>query len=297
MFSRSFRWLVAIALLIGVVSNSAWAEDCALKRLAEIPVQRVGNTLVFSGELDGRPVKIALDNGISSDSWIADKAVEKFGLTRQPLDRGDKVDPISIGKVSWRDLQIDRVKIDNLNPHILSGALPDDADIAVGPQAFANVDLELDLSRNRIALYSPDHCPGKVVYWSDSWLEAPYYIDLAMAPLIDASVNGNKTYAKLNLTFGMTTLTPYASWSSNIRSDEHGFVVDTLEFAGVRLSNVRAGRMEIAFADPVNGVTYHPGTKWLMLADLNLGLDLLKRFHFYIARNDLKVYFTPASDG
>ena len=51
----------------------------------------------------------------------------------------------------------------------------------LGTRMFEKVDLELDIAGGKFNLFSSDHCPGNVVYWTKNYAELPLKRDRGSA--------------------------------------------------------------------------------------------------------------------
>ncbi len=156
--------------------------------------------------------------------------------------------------------------------------------------------MEIDLSRESVRLFASDHCPGKVVYWSDGWFEVPFGLGQMQQPVISAEVNGHQIAAAINLTLPETALTPYGAWSNEVpdRAPDQRYAVKSLEFGGIKLSNLNLNELYINLQSGSWEKASRAPAKVVGLQDLAIGRDLLRRLRLYISRQDSKIYFTLA---
>jgi hypothetical protein len=66
--------------------------------------------------------------------------------------------------------------------------------------------MDLDLSRSKLAFFSPDHCEGKVVYWANDYLELPLTIDPHHMMTIEVELDGKKLVALIDTAADATVI-------------------------------------------------------------------------------------------
>jgi len=202
---------------------------------------------------------------------------------------------------------------------------PNDAALAgvLGPDILQNYDLDMDFAAQKLQLISPDHCEGKVVYWTAPTVAiVPMRLAEDGKPVIFVNLDGKRLEAVLNTGQVNTTM--------NLKVAEDRYKVDvnapdvkqvgqvggnasakvyrrqfqSLVFEGVAISNpeinlvpdeVRAlmpNKNRPATGNLTRGDMVTSG-----LADLTLGMSTLRKLHLYIAYRERKVYLTEAAAG
>jgi hypothetical protein len=200
---------------------------------------------------------------------------------------------------------------------------PNDASVAgvLGPDIMQNYDVDMDFVAQRLQLISPDHCEGKVVYWTAPTVAiVPMRLAADGKAVIFVNLDGKRLEAVLNTGQVNTTM--------NLNIAEDRFKVDvnapdvkqvgqvggnasakvyrrqfqSLTFEGVTITNpeiimvpdeVRAlmpNKNRPATGSLTRGDTVTSG-----LADLTLGMSTLRRLHVYIAYRERKVYLSEAA--
>ncbi|MDE2182821.1 MAG: hypothetical protein KGJ78_07350 [Alphaproteobacteria bacterium] len=164
---------------------------------------------------------------------------------------------------------------------------------------FRNFDVEIDVRHGALNLFSPDHCPNQVVYWSSG----PYarvklqnfqgVLFKKTIPAFTAALDGQPvltiidTYAKsstMNIDFARRTFgnsdetfvpTLVSGPDVALAHDVYSYPFKNLGFGGVSVQN----------------------PKILITTDgwaLRLGMDILRQLHIYIAMREGYLYVTSA---
>jgi hypothetical protein len=200
---------------------------------------------------------------------------------------------------------------------------PNDASLAgvLGPDILQNYDVDMDFGGRKLQLISPDHCEGKVVYWTAPTVAiVPMRLAENGKAVIFVNLDGKRLEAVIN--------TGQPNTSMNLDVAEDRFNVDvkapdvkqvgqlgqiasakiyrrqfqSLSFEGVTVNNpeinlvpdeVRA-RMPNKNR-PRTGSLTRGDTVTSGLPDLTLGMSTLGKMHVYIAYRERKVYLTEAA--
>jgi len=173
-------------LALAVLSNRAVAADapqpgsCALKQYASIDLVVLDSDVWLPVTIDGRSGLMALNTGSGLSVIWKDVALDlklrrrelrpirgsiRFGkqiVTEAAAFKSLSVDKVGFGKGEFLVVQRSQNETDP------PGALG-----AIGLDVLAAVDFELDLAHKKLNLFSPEHCPGNVVYWTDTFASTP----------------------------------------------------------------------------------------------------------------------------
>ena len=188
--------------------------------------------------------------------------------------------------------------------------LPGGASGVAGLDLLKNFDIELDLKHAKFNLFSQEHCPGNVVYWSPDYAEVPFDADesghVSFAMSLDdrkvsvdfdlregPSVMGSKTLRRL---FDLTTAAPGMTEETHVWGTSWTYPFKTLSIEGLSIANPR-----IAIVTQ-EGHECRPETRWVNGrevtcygdAELNLRSPVLKALRLYFAFKEKKLYVTPA---
>jgi predicted aspartyl protease len=233
------------------------------------------------------------------------------------------------GKLRLSSVNIQSLKIGNneaKNFHLAVGGFSPPTgskfDGVIGADLLTLFDVEFDFANRKMNLFSQDHCPGKVVYWTRSgYAEVPFH--LTSGPL------GGNNHIALSMTLdGHDVTTDLDTGSSftwlNRQSASRIFSVDEkapgvervpgssddspvytkrfnlLQIGGVSVQNpqieiifdrsgeaFRMQHSEKSRDDPIYGAR-------LEEEELTLGMNVLSKLHFFIAYKEHKIYATAA---
>jgi hypothetical protein len=181
--------------------------------------------------------------------------------------------------------------VDDFNDLSMDGTL--------APSILASYDVDFDFWHDKMNLIRPDHCPGKVVYWTKTPVSiVPMEIQNRVHIRIPVTIDGKEIMAQLD-TGSVTSYITQRAASKFLGIDEksagmkslgnipvngmpglvYNYPFQTLTFGGV---TVNRPHIQIV-SDPV----------WRE-DDLLLGVGILRQLHLYIAYGEKKLYITPA---
>jgi hypothetical protein len=194
----------------------------------------------------------------------------------------------------------------------------------VGGDVLAKYDIELDYAANQVILFSTDHCEGQVIHWQAS---AATVIPLTFRLLsgytvpemiLHMTLDGKEIRATLGTNRESVLDFSAAARLFGIREDSpeltelpgapnaplkiYRYPFKALDAGGLIVSNpailirgVSAAQERAAPTHTQVGsiIPTRDGTS-LDTADMELGIGTLEKLHLYIAREERKVYITPA---
>jgi hypothetical protein len=82
----------------------------------------------------------------------------------------------------------------------------------LGMDVLKQTDIELDAAHRKMNLFSPDHCPGHVVYWAAKYDSAPIRFRKLGEFYFPMELDGKKLETTLATSRPMTTLRTDATW-------------------------------------------------------------------------------------
>jgi hypothetical protein len=195
-----------------------------------------------------------------------------------------------------------------------------DADLAgaLGPDILQNFDVDMDFGARKLQLISPDHCDGKVLYWTAPVVAiVPMRLTAEGKAVVFVNLDGKRLEAVLNTGQGPTVL--------NLDVAEDRFKVDvkapdvkqvgqvgqnasakiyrrqfqSLTFEGVTIENPEINMVPDQLKTrmlnknrPQTGSLTRGDEASSRLPDLILGMQTLRNLHVYIAYKEKKVYIT-----
>jgi hypothetical protein len=208
-------------------------------------------------------------------------------------------------------LQIGKAKGENVEILVAPDREGSDPRIAgvLGLDVLSADDVELDLAHNKLRLFSPDHCPHGVVYWSTSLAvaEIPLSFQPTGALQIDVMLDGKNLHAALKPdapsymdmhvahdVFGLYSDSPGMTQVS-VSSSDPEVTAYRYKFKSLTLSGM-------SVTDPNILVVGSPGAMCEARAhcfgnaDLWIGASILKKLHLYFSFKEKILYATAADE-
>jgi len=190
------------------------------------------------------------------------------------------------------------------------------------PNFLHAYDADFDFGAGKFNLISQNHCDGKVIYWpAQAVAVIPIRLDDVGHILLTVTLDGENFQAALDTGASQTVGdlsgvaerfhlnpgsadTPAAGRTGKNGATpfySHRFKLLSLE--GIAVSNpevalipdlMRRSTMERA-ANLEGGTRIPDRSSELALPEITLGMDILRKFHLYIAYKERKLYITPAT--
>jgi hypothetical protein len=285
-YGFAYRSLFLAAALIATHPGLSQAGVCPLSRYAELKVTtgEHGRGLV-PVTIDGQPVLASLrleDEVTDARSGLADTLGRRVYGGRA----GETEDEATVfGWVSLGGLNVPHVKSMITHARI-------DGDVGIGRDVLDLSDLEFDLGHGMVRLFKRSHCLGDTVYWSDSHLELRY-LDSYFGPRFAAIVNGKLVTAALAPSAAMTVVDPDRFEALGLTAQAGKVTLGSLEFGGVRLTQLTAGPFYVRPLDGDPGARLYPEAL-RDKPDMLIGADVLKRLRLFVAQGEKVIYLTPS---
>lgn len=295
------RQVLFALLTLGLMCSPGWAEpDCRLKRAAALEIVPSNpNRVVVIASLGNEPLFLIADTG-SYFTMLSERRVSDLGISiiTNPnagltIYGGYKV--TRFAKVS--DFMLGTMKAPSYPYPLLPADILDlGAEGLLGQDFLFNFDLDFDLASEKLNLFSPEHCPGNVVYWSQTWSKMPIKVVGRADLYVTVEVDGKEIQAVID------TGSPRSTMSLNTAEKLFG-VKDSPLLTSVPGPNGMKGAVLYPFkslqlADlslEVPPITLIPDDQ-THLGDngpkMILGMDVLKQLHFYISFKERMLYFT-----
>lgn len=309
--------LLLLAALIACPPTSFADEapqnrDCRLRRLASIDLD-IGTYVIMPVSLDGNQTRMGLTTAMGISVIFKQDAEQMHLAIAKPPSPSGTMEKVTVDSFSLGSLDIGKVQLMAIGgPQTRNPAVP----AYVGWFAMTSLvgmDFELDFAHNKLNLFSTAHCPGKVVYWTDTAASVPYSLDMTGIPVFPMELDGQKVAATVQAGGSNTKLR--TDFSKKIYGfDEHspGIETRTLD-SGKTISHYRAMKMTAQGLSVTNAdVELVPGSKGCFVSTsagpqrsaayadchgvvpLTLGLDVLRHLRLYFATKEHVLYFTPA---
>jgi hypothetical protein len=273
--------------------------------------------------IEGVPKLMLLDTG-GAMTEITTEAADELNLVRR---HGNFRLYNMYGEYSDRfaesSLAIGPLKADAMALAIAPGShmFGEDRGIAgvLAPDILKNYDLDIDFGGDRLNLFSPDHCEGKVVYWPATTVAVvPMRVLHSGHIIVPVLLDGRPVMAILDTGAYHTTLTvpvaenqfhlalgsPDAPVSGHLtgkpNATTYRHVFSTLAFEGITVRNPQVEiipdlmhQVVIDAAAPPTGTRIADPRKLEGDANMLIGMNILRHFHIYIAYKEEKLYVTP----
>lgn len=296
---NSGGWLsvVIFTLLLSGKLNAQEPQSCQLARFSILPlttlpdgrftVPGVANEQSFNFLVDtgGAVMTLSNDKAYSLGLLVAKAGGELRGVAGTKSSAIAFVDNFSLGLMQGKNV-----------PFYIDDRLPSGADGTLSPDIMKHYDVEIDPARGNINLFSPKHCPGKVVYWtSGGYVALPMSVVSGGHIEIQVMVDGKKVNALLDTgavssivslgvlrALGITEKSPDLKpvGDKNSSYQLYNYPFKLLDFDGITVTNPLI---------QVASDNFLPrGT------DMLIGVSILRRLHLYIAYGEEKLYITPA---
>jgi hypothetical protein len=173
---------------------------------------------------------------------------------------------------------------------------------------FRNLDFEIDLAHRKLNLFSQEHCPGVVVYWSDTFAVVPLYRGTLGNLYLPLELNGKKVDATISPANAVSTLNIDAAKKLyDIDAREAGKGPEahrTMQFSapGLTVNNSKVLLEEPAHkcllrtrGGESGAAGYHDNCAGHF--PMRVGRNVLQELRLYFAMKEQKLYFTAATAG
>ncbi|HEY1962240.1 MAG TPA: retroviral-like aspartic protease family protein [Rhizomicrobium sp.] len=313
---------VAVSLLFAAelagFSKSAAAQQCTLKLMATLPITDESGGFTVPVSINGEAHQFLVDTG-GVYSSLSEAIARRQQLKEVSISGTDIFD--AKGERLGKGVSVDSLKLGNNEAkhfHMLAGdSLAHEVDGIIAPDLLQVFDVELDFAARTMDLFSPDHCPGKVVHWTKEYADIPFKMPDGYHIIVPVTLDGHTLMAQLDTGASTTVLSqrtaqelfnagPNSSGTERREGAHAGDLLQyqhrfqSLSFGGVSVTNpliaLLPDDMEKAIRkkydaksanDPVYGLQ-------LDLPRLTIGDDVIKRLHIYIAYKEQVMYVTPA---
>lgn len=302
--SHPMNWKILmsapLALLLG---QPAIADDCSLKRIASVDM-----TIDSAGAVSvpmtirGQKVDMLVDTG-GYASMITDRLAKDLSLNF--LRVSSRVQIRGFGGllidhyVVVPDVNLGGLKADQLMMLVMPEDRIATEQGTIAPDILREYDVDFDFANGKFNLFSQDHCPGKVVYWTkDPPAQIPFKIGDGRHIEVPITVDGQQLRAAFD-TGSSTSLMSLETAEDLFHFDEkspnlkvindntsssekvYRYPFKTLGFEGTTVNNPDI----VLFPDKVSGLH----------EKLIIGMGVLRQLHLYIAYGEKRLYVTAAT--
>jgi hypothetical protein len=322
------RTLARMVVLLGLGLSNAHAADCGLKMLGSVDIQVSPDRLLVPVSFGETRKNFILEIG-SGLNMVTRETADQVGFRIRSLDPsislhgfGQKMERIGYSP----KFRLGSLPGDDVEFSILPERL-EDPEVAglLGNRLFEQLDFELDIAQAKLNVFSTDHCPEQVVYWTKTgFSELPFRREgtvITASMILDGksvrarlstlpgSIIGMNTIRQLlNLdesSPGMTLANTTPDGEKFYRYPFKGLTVDglTVNNPNILIRGEVPGppectsRPKIRDMDaPLGHVVDKPTTLVTRFApDITVGLSVLSKMHLYYSSKEKIIYATPAS--
>jgi predicted aspartyl protease len=281
----------------------AQGQQCDLNRFTTLPITTIPDgRFTIPAVLNGRKLDFLVDTGGVVATIDGDQAFNlrltsssMYGMSYTPRVlkgvAGNKLsyvtilDTFSLGRLQGTKLAA-----------YLDNRLPTGVDGTLSPDMMRHYDVDIDLLRGTLSLFSQKHCAGKVVYWtnsgyvvlpmdveSDGHIQVPLTVDgVKVTALLDTGARHSIVSMSLAKKIGVSENSPDLKLARGSTDEfkRYDYPFKLLDFNGIAVSKPR---LQVVSDD------YLPKG-----IDMLVGVSILRRLHLYIAYGEEKLYITPA---
>jgi hypothetical protein len=306
----------SLAFAILAAAGPVQAQDCTLKQMASMDMISLDSTRpMVPVTINDAPKLLLLDTG-GATTQLSPETVSEL---KMPLHntRGQLYD-VS-GHVSHSYVIVDSFALGRLMAtHLRLMVSPENvihADGVLSSDLLFRYDVEMDFGANKLNYFSPDHCPGKVVYWhAQEIAKVPLLLEGSNRVLVQVKLDGQPfnavvdtgaTRSSLSMpvaknSFGLEPGSPGVIPAGNVNGDPHlasyTHTFSTLTFEGITVANPRL----LLVPDRMRGTapqtgSHIAGNPNVHLPEMILGMDIMQHLHMYMAFNESKLYVSAAA--
>ena len=314
---RRVIWLLAMALALP--ASGAKGADCTLTQVASFNLTSDSSGDIIVPVTIGGAPKNLIFSMQAAFSVLSDATVASLGLSRKRIPEGVAInikDQSATG-LARAQVQLGGLTVDNVNFAILPRLSGVDGILAM--DILRTVDVELDLTNNKLNLFVHDKCPGHVVYWQHPGgiaaipmkFQKSGNIQVAMQldgkPLIAGIDSDDSSWMGMNAAREIFGLEENAPGLEHLREETPDgkpalfrYAFKSLEMPGVEIANPEIfifGEKPEADCESRLRFKLDPRLRSYRCfggADLFLGLSVLRRLHLYFAFDEKVLYATAA---
>lgn len=322
-----------LGLCFPLLAGSALAQDCkplTIVSSVDLQTDKDRDAIFAPVTIEGKNELLQVDTGAQLSELTRDVVADlkldresvyiaEIDVSGQYADEAARVQSFTIGNLHASKVDF---MVPKFNPY---GEGNKDVAGLLGADILKNYDLEIDFGAMKMSLLSPDHCPGKVIYWpatavaavpievtKDGDITFPVTLDghqvLATLDTGAYSTTVNLSYAEEKM--GLTPTSPGVTTNGAL-AHTHGSVTYHTRFKTLTFGDDATG--SLTMANPESDLIANfmgnsdvageqrTGSKLpsrhesVVLPDMLLGMNVLRHLHIYIAYGEQKLYITPAS--
>jgi predicted aspartyl protease len=315
------RTIMTIAVFsAALLPTAALAQtSCGqLQIVNTVQMTRAGNMDLVPVRINGTTKNFLFDTG-GSLTIMSQSAADDLKL---PIHQGRITMYDITGKATNAQILVDQYIVGHmLGKSVEMQVMPVRFDGIFGLDGWSAVDLDVDFGNDKLNMFSPDHCAGRVQYWPAPVLATVpmKYVDRHLK--IQVTLDGHQEMADIDTGASDTTImideakrvfnldpgsddTPQdgvLNRDDSLKVYKHQFktlsfgdgATVTVNNADVHLiPNVITKNMD---KTPLQGSRVKTEKDFMDIPDMIIGMNVLRKLHLYIAFGEAKLYVTDAS--
>jgi len=313
------------AICCSAAATAADSQNCTLRLDASVDVARTDDgQILVPVNVNDHSLQLMLNTATVAPNLLFQPVADTLGLeshnvrTRYMLGSNHET-----SRVFQADrLQIGSFRITGAEFIVLPATLSRQTNQfagQIGPELLRNFDLELDPARNKLSLYSQDHCSGAVVSWTKEWTDVPMRVDKWGIPHVWVTIDGKAVDAEIGTALAKTRMTIDAARGIfGLRPESPGMVASEppspsvsntpnkyrYPFGQLVFGGVAINKPDIVIVRSISGLrsAYYSAAQQPELeedrkqyADVIIGIDILSKLHFYMAYREQHFYASAAN--
>jgi hypothetical protein len=291
--------VIILAALLGA-SVPAMAQDCRMVQAGALDAEVGPGGLKIPVTLDGTTEMLELrlnyaDSGLS-EALVTRRGFPTRRITNAEVSR-DRVRILRTARVA--NFQIGLIKgkdVDFLMMPADTPAYPFPGD--VGMAIFQDLDLEFDLSHNKVIMFTQDHCPGRAAYWTTGPVaRLPITKEAIGRMTVNLTLEGKPVRALLTSVGGSSLSLAAAKRLFNLDADSLGMIASEAATIPAGLRTFKYRFKQLGFGDVIlDDVEFAvlDTTPSSNSPDIVIGSSVLRRLRLFMANKENLLYATAA---
>jgi hypothetical protein len=319
------RLFVGMLLAIALV-GTARAQDCKLVQYDTIPMTITQERTMVPVSIGDTTRTMGLELGAANNTITSELATHlKLYVSSVDPSLTIFANNQRLTRIAHADIKFGMTPIPDTN-FLIVPEVPAGTDGMIGMGMFRKIDFELDMAQSQLKLFSTEHCPQNVVYWTKTgfaeiplksqemgYLRVELLLDgqpaiFALDTTGGSSVSMNVMRAKFGLDGSSPGMEKVSTGAQGFGLYRYAF--KTLAADGLTVKSPAIlvqdgpprrpcdGKVRLDFPDhpPLHSTTLEPmEVRSIGCADGTLGLSVLTKLHMYISRKEGLLYLTGAN--
>jgi hypothetical protein len=319
------RTILAMVVCSLLAIGAARAADCQLKTLGSVDLRVSSDELQIPVSLGSskKQFVFGLDYPFN---LVAQETAEEVGFKIRSLDPNLTVVAFDtkLNRLGYSPkFKIGTIPGDDVEFLIMPGKVPDtDASGILASGMFEKLDFELDIGGSKLNEFSPDHCPGNVVYWTKTgFAELPFRVkdhvfltDMVLdgqsipttITTVNSSIVGMNVIRRLfKLDENSPGMVPARTVTAGVKYYRYPFKSLTVDTLTIRNPDILiyGEPLEYECGDATRKMQGLSATDYVfsntklsncMGPNIQIGLSVLKKLHLYFSSREKIIYATGA---